>query len=121
MKLKKRAATLMTTCAVLGGALAGVGATSASAAPRGLCNTIDVIRNTSDGYGHFKGSVAMHEHPYADCASKTYPSGQRFYFWCWSNNEYGNKWIFGRVAGTQDLGWVYSGNVTQDAGSLNKC
>jgi hypothetical protein len=32
-------------------------------------------------------------------------------------NQYGNLWVYGRVAGTSETGWQYIGNLTRVSGS----
>lgn len=120
MKVSKRVATLVSTGALLAASFVGGTATSASAAG---CGGVHVVKNNSDGYGTLKGSTPVRTAPYEKCPSKSYKSGSRFYYWCYENNDYGNKWIFGRIAGTSkgDAGWVYAPNIKHVKGSLKAC
>ncbi|MEU9503156.1 hypothetical protein [Streptomyces sp. NPDC048196] len=119
MTLLKRAATMAATGALLGGSLVGLSATNAVAASH--CGGAYVLKNNSSGYGSFSGSTPVYDDPYSDCSSRTYSSGTRFYYWCYLNNDYGNRWIFGRVDGADTTGFVYSGNITGSTGSLQHC
>lgn len=124
MDLRKRVGRLVAAGALLAGSLVGVSASGASAGEAGaeaFCNTIDQVRNSSSGFGYFLGTVPVHTHPYGACAATNYRSGTKFYYWCYRYNDYGNFWIFGRVAGSEFIGWVYSPNVTWETGSLNSC
>ncbi|MFI7014272.1 hypothetical protein [Streptomyces sp. NPDC050164] len=51
----------------------------------------------------------------------TFVKGTTFYYWCYVNNSYGNKWIYGRIVGTQTKGWVCDSEVVHTKGTLKKC
>ncbi|MFD7662581.1 hypothetical protein [Streptomyces sp. NPDC059788] len=121
MKIAQRVATLAAAGTLLGGSLVGLSATTAEAVTAGHCDWTSVVRNNSGGHGYFKGRTPVRTMPYKDCASKSYASGRKFFYWCYLRNEHNNKWIFGRVAGTQHTGWVYAGNIKNSSGTLRKC
>ncbi len=120
MKFKKGVASLLGAAALLAGSLVGVTSTSASAIDN--CDITYIIRNNSSGEGTFQGATNLRVKPYAACGNEgTFVSGTKFYYWCYVINNYGNKWIFGRIAGTQTKGWVYDPDVSWDSGTLNQC
>ncbi|XVU29919.1 hypothetical protein ACQPZJ_23365 [Actinoplanes sp. CA-054009] len=46
--------------------------------------------------------------PYGECGhTGTIKKGTVFYLWCMTTNSYGNNWWYGRIAGTQTMGWAY--------------
>jgi hypothetical protein len=58
--------------------------------------------------------------PSSSCSSfTTLAAGVTFWIHCDYFNAAGNKWYFGRIAGTQSMGWVYSMNVTWHPGDEN--
>ncbi|MFI6585719.1 hypothetical protein [Embleya sp. NPDC050493] len=109
--------------AVLGGSLVGLGASGAGAAETaGACDYIMVVKNNSNGYGYFKGPTPLRKLPEARCGSHgTYRDNTKFYFWCYTTNRHGNNWIFGRIAGTEETGWVYEKNISWNDGRLKHC
>lgn len=115
---KKRAAMLLATGALMSGSFVGLSATSAEAVS---CKGASVVQNNSSGYGYFKKKTPVRVFPYAKCAGKNFKKGTKFYYWCYDTNDYGNKWIWGRVAGTDYTGWVYAPNVPKKKGTLRHC
>lgn len=60
--------------------------------------------------------------PWSDCNVRSLvPKGKKLYLWCYVFNSDGNQWFRVRIAGTQILGWAYSGNVSIDEGGINDC
>lgn len=119
MKAKKALSSLLAAGA-LAGSLVGLSATSASAA--NVCNTSYVIQNNSSGEGEFISPTTVRVKPYTECGKVgTFVKGTTFYYWCYVNNSYGNKWIYGRMAGTETKGWVYDTEVMHTKGTLKKC
>ncbi|MBB1244912.1 hypothetical protein GL263_15255 [Streptomyces durbertensis] len=129
MPIRTRLSALVTTTATLAALLlltaSPAGAdTDASGEPDALrdCGKIYFVENNSSGYGYFtKKDTPLRTEPYAKCAANRYKKGTKFFYWCYITNDHGNRWIFGRIAGSDTLGWVYSGNVTWEDGSLNHC
>ncbi|MET7847492.1 hypothetical protein AB0D78_40240 [Streptomyces avermitilis] len=120
MQLKKRAASLVAAGALVGGSLVGLSAPEASAAD--VCDYSYIIRNNSTGYGYFQGATTLYVLPYAACGKQgTFVSGTKFAYWCYVINDYGNKWIFGRITGTDTKGWVHDPYVSWTEGTLNYC
>lgn len=121
MHLKKRAASLVAASVLMSASLVGLGASSASAASY-PCNTYFVISNNSTGYGYFQGSTALYERPYAACGKiGTFVDNTKFAYWCAVVNDYGNTWIYGRITGTDTMGWVHDPYVSWTEGTLNYC
>ncbi|MFD0254235.1 hypothetical protein ACFVGX_25375 [Streptomyces sp. NPDC127113] len=120
MKSKKRMATLLASSAILGASIVGANATDANAQPFRCYSWL--AHNTSSGVGRLQEDLWLQQGPYADCDEGKYASAaDKFYIWCYVNNQYGNVWYYGRREGTDFKGWLYSGDVTIVSGSLYKC
>ena len=120
MNLKKRVASLLAAGALTGASLVGLSASSASAVDH--CSISTIIRNNSDGVGHFPVDRTLYTHPYSACGKVgTFVAGTRFAYWCYVQNDYGHNWIFGRIIGTDTKGWIDARNITWDSGSMNYC
>ncbi|UDM05533.1 hypothetical protein [Streptomyces longhuiensis] len=64
---------------------------------------------------------AIRPKPYESCGSHgTFTAGTKIYYWCYIYNDYGNMWIYGRVAGTETKGWIYAPNVAP-VSDVNRC
>ncbi|MEU8624070.1 hypothetical protein [Streptomyces sp. NPDC048669] len=109
--------SIVATTAALGGTTIGL-ASSADAAGYG-CGSSG--HNNSDAVhkvvvGHLRNG------PADSCAqTMSVVPGVTFYAWCGVYNKYGNLWVYGRVAGSETKGWIYSGNLTKESGSVNIC
>jgi hypothetical protein len=120
MEAKKRLASWAATAALTAGSLLGLGAGPATAAD--VCDQTWVSVNNSTGYGYFQGSTTLYKKHYSTCGKVgTFVSGTKFAFWCYVVNDHGNKWILGRITGTDTMGWVHDPYVSWTEGSLNHC
>ncbi|GAA5035686.1 hypothetical protein GCM10023335_81730 [Streptomyces siamensis] len=119
MTFKMRAASLLSAGALLGMCLVSVSATSASAQP---WHCYVPANNNSSGVMRLEKTLAFKNGPYSECDDGKFGlKGNKFYIWCFIENSHGNAWYFGREDGTEDKGWVYSGNLTYLSGSLREC
>jgi hypothetical protein len=83
------------------------------------CYDNDVVNGP--GGTSVKNSIWLRNGPNAGCGSSSgysLPVGTRLGGWCYTYNESGNKWYYVSVGGAAPYGWIYSGNVTSDAGSI---
>ncbi|MFD3883137.1 hypothetical protein [Streptomyces microflavus] len=111
------------TAILLGGASTAT-ASAASTGSAALAAPCDAraFQNNSSAWGYFTGTYNLKKNPAAECANvKQFGSMTKFYVWCYVTNYYGNDWVYGRVAGTETKGWMYSGNVTYEGGTLKRC
>lgn len=115
--------SLLVTGATIAGALVTMGAPNASAAASGCIDLGFAPVNNSSATGYFDSKATLRTHPYADCGSMgTYPAGTNFYVWCYNINQYGNKWYYVRIKGTDIKGWLYHGPaVLWGPGSSREC
>ncbi|BBH69291.1 hypothetical protein ACTI_59760 [Actinoplanes sp. OR16] len=61
-----------------------------------------------DGYVVASQDYNLKNGPYGDCGhTGKIKKGTIFYLWCMTTNTYGNNWWYGRIAGTQTMGWAY--------------
>lgn len=117
MNFKRAFVSTVATTAALGGVMLGA-ASSADAATYG-CGSSG--HNNSDGVhkvvvGHLRNG------PSESCAqTMSVVPGTTFYAWCGVYNKYGNLWVYGRLAGGESKGWIYSQNLTKESGSVNVC
>ncbi|MFI6053388.1 protein kinase [Streptomyces violascens] len=78
--------------------------------------------NNSNGYGHTAQGTHLYTGPYAACSYVTaVKSGVKVYYHCYVTNAQGNKWIYGRIEGTNTEGWVFSDKSPLDSGTLARC
>ncbi|MEU4352943.1 protein kinase [Streptomyces sp. NPDC023838] len=78
--------------------------------------------NRSDGYGYTAQSTHLYTGPYAVCSYVTaVKSGVKVYYHCYATNAQGNKWIYGRIQGTNTEGWLFSDKSTLASGTLARC
>ncbi|WP_369382729.1 protein kinase [Streptomyces sp. cg36] len=78
--------------------------------------------NRSDGYGYASQNTHLYTGPYAVCPYVTVlKSGVKVYYHCYVTNAQGNKWIYGRIQGTETEGWLFSGKSTLKSGKLVRC
>ncbi|OQQ13664.1 hypothetical protein B0675_25675 [Streptomyces sp. M41(2017)] len=118
MKLSKRVASLFATTTLLGTTLVGLSAADASAA--GVCDQSFLVGNKTSGGGNLRWNAAIRPKPYESCGSYgTFAEGTKFWYWCDTYNDYGNRWIYGRVDGTQTTGWIYAPNVAPVSGLVS--
>ncbi|MFJ6013447.1 hypothetical protein [Streptomyces sp. NPDC092952] len=117
MNVKKTLVSIAATTAILGGFTIGT-ASSASAAGYG-CGSVG--HNNSDAVhkvvvGHLRNG------PAETCTQTlSVAPGTTFYAWCGVYNKYGNLWVYGRLAGGETKGWIYSKNLTLESGSVKIC
>ena len=105
------AAFVAITIAVPGAALPG---SPAAAAP--ACGG-QAVNNSDDGWGLVDASP-LRQAPYGHCGVvANLAQGTRIYFHCWVVNDYGNFWVWARVAGTERYGWMYRENINTIGGS----
>ena len=79
-------------------------------------------QNNSAGYGIMAGAFHLESGPYQACSDVgTAPQGAKLYYWCYVVNAYDNKWIYGRLSGTNTAGWMSAANLTGSTGPLNHC
>ncbi|MEO3844357.1 MULTISPECIES: hypothetical protein [unclassified Streptomyces] len=70
--------------------------------------------NYDSGYGIIKsGTYGLKAGPYSSCNTVgTLVGGVLLYFHCWHYNDYGNLWVYGRIAGTDTMGWTSGANFS---------
>lgn len=69
--------------------------------------------NYDTGKGTLKGTYALKNNFYASCDTvATLPAGTVIFFHCWRTNDYGNKWVYGRVKDTSRMGWMSVDNFS---------
>lgn len=96
-------------------------ADAAMAREQAPCDSVQ-FSNVSDGSGVFVGTYNLKEAPAKECATvASGAQGAKFYYWCYVYNQYGNQWIYGRIAGTTTQGWTSVDNLRWEQGSLSPC
>jgi hypothetical protein len=104
----KTITTALSAAALTAGLLVGTTA-SANAASTGAdvnC-TSPYHQNNSTGWGKLNGTYNLKKAPYSTCGNvKSLGGGTKLYFHCYVVNDYGNEWIYSRVAGTEIHGWM---------------
>ncbi|MFD7920373.1 hypothetical protein ACFV3R_14240 [Streptomyces sp. NPDC059740] len=120
MRIRKSIAAISILGSVFAGSVATGG--TATAAATSACtngpvgNYSDAVFKLSSGTGSLKSGPAN------ECSSvASAPYGTIFYAWCQKINDYGNYWVYGRIAGTQTKGWYYTSNLKQQSGNLYMC
>ncbi|WUH98964.1 hypothetical protein OHR68_36540 [Spirillospora sp. NBC_00431] len=106
-----------------GAVFAGLSITTdvAVAREQAPCDRVQ-FANNSDAWGTFVGTYNLKEAPAKECTTlSSGPQGARFYYWCYVYNEYGNQWIYGRIAGTTNHGWTSNENLRWEQGTLSPC
>ncbi|MFB7178841.1 protein kinase [Streptomyces sp. NPDC056257] len=78
--------------------------------------------NRSDGYGLASQETHLYTGPYAECSYVTaVKSGVKVYYHCYVTNAHGNKWIYARIEGTNNEGWLVGDKSTLKSGTLARC
>nr|WP_268977930.1 serine/threonine protein kinase [Streptomyces sp. GS7] len=73
-------------------------------------------------YGYLSGDHKILTGPYKDCSSAaSAKSGTKLWFHCSVENSYGHKWIYARIAGTKDAGWMSADNIIRQSGKPVHC
>ncbi|MGD3108766.1 protein kinase domain-containing protein [Streptomyces sp. YGL11-2] len=73
-------------------------------------------------YGYLSGDHKILTGPYKDCSSvASAKSGTKLWFHCSVENSYGHKWIYARIAGTKDAGWMSADNIIRQSGKPVRC
>jgi hypothetical protein len=66
------------------------------------------VTNADDGYIVLGEDADLQKAPYAACGTNIRAkAGTKIWSWCTVENDYGNTWLWGRIAGTETYGWVY--------------
>ncbi|MGX6608087.1 hypothetical protein ACWKSP_39100 [Micromonosporaceae bacterium Da 78-11] len=89
---------------------AGTGVVGASPAQATVFRGCDYKYWTPNGEGKltFFDDYNLKAGPLGECAHlRSVKKGTAFYIWCRYENQYGNMWFYGRVAGTQTVGWAF--------------
>ncbi|MEE1751201.1 hypothetical protein [Streptomyces sp. SP18CS02] len=84
------------------------------------CYDDDVVNGP--GGTSVKNAIWLRNGPGQGCdnaSNYTLQPGTRLGGWCYTYNESGNKWYYVSVGGEAPYGWIYAGNVTSDASSIN--
>lgn len=119
----------LATAGLLLASLAVVPATSASAhAPHGSsslaadCWDFTDTTNNSDAYT-VTGTFGLKTGIGAGCSNVTVvTAGQGFYAWCEMHNpSSGYTWVYGRLEGTQTMGWFSRASLHKVSGTLHSC
>ncbi|GGU52839.1 hypothetical protein GCM10010211_16730 [Streptomyces albospinus] len=73
-------------------------------------------------YGYLSGDHKVLTGPYKECSSAaSAKSGTKLWFHCSVENAYGHKWIYARIAGTKDAGWMSADNIIRQSGKTVHC
>ncbi|MFI5910735.1 hypothetical protein [Dactylosporangium sp. NPDC051541] len=72
------------------------------------------VANNDDGFIVLGESAPLHKAPYNTCGVfQTVAANTKIWTWCTIENDYGNTWIWGRIDGTQQQGWMYIEHAKQ--------
>jgi hypothetical protein len=105
MKLNLKRVVLASVAAA-GLVVVGAAAPAQAATYRG-CDWHYDIRN-GEGKLTFYKNYNLKVGPLGECDHvRSVSKGTDFYVWCFYENQYGNKWVYGRVAGTETKGWAF--------------
>jgi cobyric acid synthase len=75
------------------------------------CTKAYTIKN-GEGRSFLTKDLNLKGAPYSHCGSLSrVDKGAEFFWHCLFTNESGNAWVYGRLAGTQLHGWVWTGNL----------
>lgn len=110
-----RIAASVAALGVIGIVGAGSASATTPAASKPLVScTSPTTSNKDDGFGYLDGVYNLKVAPYAACGSvTTLYTGAEIYFWCWDTNAYGDRWVYGREAGTDTYGWMSVDNFSE--------
>lgn len=65
-----------------------------------------------EGAGFINTTIQIRTGPGIECGSRgTIYAGTEVYYRCITVNQYGNTWIYYRIAGTSTYGWAYTEDV----------
>jgi len=104
---------LAVAATVLMAFMAPAAASAAAPAATVECGPLYSYTNADSGYGYIPAGTYLKDGPYSACGDGLRVSGStKVWFWCWVDNSYGNEWVYARIDGTQDYGWVYLGTLT---------
>ncbi|GAA0329043.1 hypothetical protein [Streptomyces blastmyceticus] len=121
--LRRQLASLAVVVLSVSGAF--VGASTANAADPVDSTKISVdcdhsITHHTPGssWGFMKGTYNLKAGPYAACDTwRSVSYGTEIWIWCHTYNVYNHLWVYGRVAGTNDTGWMSGDNLDWRGGS----
>ncbi|MGV4927934.1 serine/threonine protein kinase (plasmid) [Streptomyces sp. BHT-5-2] len=73
-------------------------------------------------YGYLSGDHHILTGPYQVCSSvAATKSGTKLWFHCSVENSYGHKWLYVRIAGTDNAGWMSADNIIRQSGWPVRC
>lgn len=73
-------------------------------------------------YGYLSGDHHILTGPYEVCSSvAAIKSGTKLWFHCSVENSYGHKWLYVRIGGTNNAGWMSADNVIRQSGWPVRC
>ncbi|QRX96360.1 serine/threonine-protein kinase [Streptomyces noursei] len=73
-------------------------------------------------YGYLSGDHHILTGPYQVCSSvAATTSGTKLWFHCSVENAYGHKWLYVRIGGTKNAGWMSADNVIRQSGWPVRC
>ncbi|MFF0747105.1 hypothetical protein ACFYVL_42645 [Streptomyces sp. NPDC004111] len=86
----------------------GVGLAAAPTAVAGAQVGCSVsVRNADTGYAKINRTHTLRTGPYSTCTKDAVVlNGEKFWLWCWVVNDHGNRWAYGRIDGTNHVGWT---------------
>jgi hypothetical protein len=103
-QVRRGAVAAMTVVAMAG---AGVASAAGPAQAAVACNPNWTMVN-GQGYTVAEVDYNVKNGPYGACGHVgKIKKGTKFYLWCMTTNDYRNNWWYGRIAGTQIMGWVH--------------
>jgi hypothetical protein len=104
----RRFATVLTTLLLVTGATLFVAESPAQAAPSCAGPS---HRPNGEGLAKVTSTIWFKQGPYDACnIIRNLNNGDEVWLHCSWINAYGNKWWYGRVAGTSQYGWIYDDN-----------
>jgi hypothetical protein len=117
----RRIVSSLTAAILLFAAIAFSGSATANAAQAALCDPPHYF-NGSNSTAMTLRSHNIKSAPYAACGNVAWiGEGMNIYIWCSRVNQYGNMWVYARVAGSSTRGWFSLDNIEILAGTTWPC
>jgi hypothetical protein len=116
MNITKRAAALTIAPLLLAGAATiGLGGTAEAGTfnPSSPCDSYPHPNNAT-GVWVFTADVTLRTEPATECSSVpngVAAAGEHFSIWCFTDNYYGNGWVYGRIGTGSVTGWASLDNL----------
>ncbi|WKK22226.1 hypothetical protein QZH56_26000 [Streptomyces olivoreticuli] len=112
--LRRKAASVAVVAVLsLSGAITGTTTATAASDVQDDCYHGHTHSQPGSAYGIMKGTYNLKTGPYQKCGNvRSVSTGTKIWIWCETTNKYNNDWVYARVEGTNDVGWMSFDNYT---------